>query len=217
MKRSKAIIFDLGFVLIDIDWTRAIRHIAPHTTIPPEQIIHRILSDKTLAEYETGKISTDIFLQRLALLLDVSLSPQQLASIWTDIFIRRHAMENLLAETIQQVPVAILSDTNPLHWDSILERVPLFQSVTAKVLSHEVGVRKPHPRIYQTAAKKCNAIPSACLFLDDKQDNVAGAKAIGMHALRFTSVGEARRHISAFLADASPYEKHHEHKRDEVM
>jgi putative hydrolase of the HAD superfamily len=49
--------------------------------------------------------------------------------------------------------------------------------------SHEVGIRKPNPRIYELTMERLNATPTRTAFLDDLEANVHAATALGMHGV----------------------------------
>lgn len=67
----------------------------------------------------------------------------------------------------------------------------------AKILSHEIGVIKPNPLAYETAASRLGVPESSCVFLDDQPQNVAGAQAVGMQALQFHSLDQAIHELRA--------------------
>ncbi|MDX2972124.1 HAD family phosphatase [Kribbella solani] len=72
------------------------------------------------------------------------------------------------------------------------------------VISGEVGLRKPEPEIFRLAAGRLNLEPAECVFIDDLQLNVDGARAVGMTALLHTSYDETQRALETlFGADLS--------------
>ncbi|MGW2156196.1 HAD family hydrolase [Nonomuraea sp. NPDC001699] len=72
------------------------------------------------------------------------------------------------------------------------------------VYSHEAGVRKPDPRIYLLACDALGADPAATVFLDDHEPYVEGARAAGLHAVRFTSNAQAVAELDALLGLSRP-------------
>lgn len=77
------------------------------------------------------------------------------------------------------------------------EDFPLIHHFDGVVISAEVGLMKPDPRIYHLAAQKVGVTPSAALFVDDFVENVATARAIGMQAIHFTNPETAHQQIAA--------------------
>ncbi|MFC0626622.1 HAD family hydrolase [Kribbella deserti] len=75
-------------------------------------------------------------------------------------------------------------------WDGMFDAI---------VISGEVGLRKPEPEIYHLAAERIGLEPAECVFIDDMQPNVDGARVLGMTAILHTSYDETRRELEALL------------------
>ena len=82
-----------------------------------------------------------------------------------------------------------LLTNNVKEWGGWREFYPteVFQVV---VDSSEVGMRKPDPRIYRLACERLGVAPDRAAFVDDIEDNVVGARNVGLHGIRFTTTGE---------------------------
>jgi epoxide hydrolase-like predicted phosphatase len=89
-----------------------------------------------------------------------------------------------------QIPIGILTN-NVLEfrewWWPLMDFASIFDTI---VDSHEVGIRKPNPRIYELTMERLNATPTRTAFLDDLEANVHAASALGMHGVH---VGEDSR------------------------
>ena len=68
------------------------------------------------------------------------------------------------------------------------------------IISSEVGLMKPDPRIFRLAAERLRVEPAECLFVDDKADNLAGARAAGMHPIAFRDTDQCIHDIQSLLA-----------------
>jgi len=79
------------------------------------------------------------------------------------------------------------------------EMTPLFDAI---VLSGEVGVMKPDPRIYQLALARLDVQPEQAVFIDDFQHNIDGARAVGMQGIRFRSPEQLVADLEALLDDS---------------
>lgn len=75
-------------------------------------------------------------------------------------------------------------------WDGMFDTI---------VISGEVGLRKPEPEIYQLTAERLGLELAECVFVDDMQPNVDGARKLGMTAILHTSYDETRRELEALL------------------
>src|SRR5690606_33688103 len=100
--------------------------------------------------------------------------------------------ESLLDQLRPGVRTAILSNTNELHWDWVVERYPLVRRFKTAVLSHEDGAMKPEAAIYEAALEAVGARAEQCFFTDDRPDNIEGARALGIQAELFAGAGPLR-------------------------
>jgi putative hydrolase of the HAD superfamily len=75
-------------------------------------------------------------------------------------------------------------------WDGMFDDI---------VISGEVGLRKPEPEIFQLAAQRLGLEPAECVFVDDMQLNVDGARAVGMTAILHTEYDETRRALETLF------------------
>ena len=99
-------------------------------------------------------------------------------------------MERIVARLARTRRLALLSNTNAEHWQHLRGRYPLLSRFDLILLSHEMRLLKPDAAIYREAADRAGLEPQQCFFTDDRQDNVDGAIAVGMDAVRFKSAEE---------------------------
>lgn len=106
---------------------------------------------------------------------------------------------NYITQKRSSYKIGLLSNiaTNWIH-DSFLtaEEAAIFD---AYILSFEVGMTKPDPRIYQMAAEKLGVQPEECIFIDDGEANCQGAVAIGMQAVLYHDFSQAKNEIEKLL------------------
>ena len=94
-------------------------------------------------------------------------------------------MAPLLAE-LHGGPCALWALSNYSCWfEPIRARLGLDRFFDGYVISYQIGCRKPDPRAYRALCARASVQPARCLVIDDRETNVAGAQAVGMHALRF--------------------------------
>jgi HAD superfamily hydrolase (TIGR01509 family) len=196
MKLIKAVIFDLGRVLVDVDIRRLEAFFCKQVgTQTAWQTLPRIMADPIMAQYSTGQIRSQSFYQNLCADYGLALPYEEFVFRWCDIFSPIEGMAELVAALSKKVGLGLLSDIDPLHWEYIQSHYPLMRYFPRPTLSFEVGVMKPHRAIYAAAAKHAGAEPAECLFIDDLAGNVDGAKAAGMRAIQFEGVGELRKEL----------------------
>ena len=105
--------------------------------------------------------------------------------LWCKIFYTMEGMEELVSKLDSRVTIGLLSDTDPIHWEYIRTTWPWIGAIENPTLSYEVGTMKPNAGIYLAAARNVDTAPEHCLFIDDLEVNVEGARAVGMHAISF--------------------------------
>lgn len=97
--------------------------------------------------------------------------------------------------------VGVITNAGPSARQQLCAKFPLEELADTIVVSAEEGVSKPHPRIYLTACDRLGVAPESSVFVDDKQRNVDGARAVGMQALLFTTPLETVSRLQALIGD----------------
>ena len=191
-----AITFDLGNVLIRVDHLRFCRRLGALANLPPQEVYARVFESELEPGYDTGRISSREFYQRVTSHFGVALPYAEFCEIWCDLFDPMEGMAELVQHLASSFPLLLLSNTNALHFDYIKERFQLIlQPFRAFVLSYQVGSRKPEPAIYQSLIRQAGRPPEEILFLDDKVSFVEGALSQGLTAWQFRSPQELRQEL----------------------
>lgn len=183
-----AIIFDLGRVIVDIDISRLTSIVLDDTSKPiaPKTLL-QIMSDELMLRFNRGDISPHDFHRALCEKYNLETSFDQFDNLWCSIFSPMPGMDDLIRSLHKKTTLGLLSDTDPLHWRHLHNNYPILKLFKTPTLSFEVGLTKPDPKIFRTAAKNINTPPKNCLFIDDLQPNVTAATATGLNAIQFKS------------------------------
>jgi glucose-1-phosphatase len=191
-----AITFDLGNVLIRVDHLRFCRRLAALAALSPREVYAQVFESALEPGYDTGRISSREFYQRVTAHFGVALPYSRFCELWCDLFDPMEGMAEMVQHLASRFPLFLLSNTNSLHFDFILERFgAILQPFRAFVLSYQVGSRKPEPAIYQSLIHQAERPPGEILFLDDKVDFVEGARRQGLTAWQFRSPRELRQEL----------------------
>jgi len=83
---------------------------------------------------------------------------------------------------------------------AIEQKWDIADAFDALILSAEIGLMKPDPRIFHTALQALGVAPAEAVFVDDVAENVAGAQALGMFAMRFIDPVQAKEEVDRLLA-----------------
>jgi glucose-1-phosphatase len=192
MNDIDAIIFDLGNVLVAVDEGRAADRLAARTGKTRQQIDDYARSTPYTTELALGKLTKKQFFRTVAKDLAFDGTYDEFASIWAEIFTPIEPMIALAESLKKRVPRLVLSNTNVIHMDYILERFPFLHDFDAHILSHEVGLLKPDIAIYEHTLKKYGLTASRTVFIDDLTANVEAARRVGLQALQFQDAGQVR-------------------------
>ena len=192
-----AITFDLGNVLVKVDHLRFCRRLGALAGLSPLEVYARVFESSLEPGYDTGRITSREFYQRVTAHFEVALPYSRFCDLWCDLFDPMDDMMELVQHLASSFPLFLLSNTNSLHFDYIRERFgPLLQPFRAFVLSYRVGSRKPEPAIYQALIRQVERPPEEILFLDDKESFVEAARDQGLAAWQFRSPRELRRKLA---------------------
>ena len=112
--------------------------------------------------------------------------------------------DSLLAELESKFKLGVITNfTYAPAMEKILSSLGILEHLDVKVISHEVGWRKPHPEIFLTALRRLKIKPDEALFVgDDPKDDVVGAKKVGLTAALVFKPGNADKRFSE--AEVSP-------------
>jgi FMN phosphatase YigB (HAD superfamily) len=194
----KAVIFDLGKVLIPFDFKRGYQGLEPFCNIPAAEIPRRLASTDLVQRFESGLIEPEDFVAELCRLLDLRISYDRFCEIWGSIFLPDPLIpESLLEGLRRRFRLLLLSNTNAIHFQMLEQTYPLLRHFHDKVLSYRVRAMKPSPVIYREAIARAGCLPEECFYTDDIADYVIAAKREGMDAVQFESCVQIERELTA--------------------
>jgi HAD superfamily hydrolase (TIGR01509 family) len=196
---ADALLFDLGRVVIDIDFSRTLACWAGHAGCPTAELVGRFTRDEAYKRHETGELDDAGFFAALRGALGVQLSDAQFLEGWNAIFAgEMPGMARLLARAATRLPLYAFSNTNRPH-------VEHFSKAYADVLGHfreiflssAIGLRKPDAAAYDHVVKAIGVPAGRIVFFDDLAENVEGARARGLVAVHVTSPDDVAHALTA--------------------
>ncbi|MCM8781308.1 MAG: HAD family phosphatase [Candidatus Omnitrophica bacterium] len=196
----KAIVFDLGNVLIDFDHYIAARRMSCFTNRDPKEIFDLFFDSELTGLFEEGKISpTDFFLKLKQALSFNDLSYEEFLPIWNEIFFltdKNRQVYRLAKELKNYYKIALLSNINVLHFDYLKNKFTIFSPFETIITSFEVGVRKPHPLIYEKTLERLGITQPNCVFYtDDRPELVREAQRLGINSFTFQDVYQLEKDL----------------------
>jgi putative hydrolase of the HAD superfamily len=188
---TRAVILDLGNVIVGLDFPRAYRAAARLTRHGAEEIPNLIRAANLARPYERGELSSREFYRRFCRALDLELSYPEFVDLWSDMFQPEPILSDvLLRELAAATRLLLLSNTNEIHFEFIRAKYPLLQHFHDFVLSYRVGAMKPDPAIYLDTVRRAGCEAGECFFVDDIEENVEAARRLGIDAEVFRSANE---------------------------
>jgi glucose-1-phosphatase len=196
---TRAVLFDLGGVLLTIDWERAFATWAPHSRLPAAHLRERLSFDEAFRRHETGHLPDEGYFAHLRHVLELECEPQQVRAGFDAILAGEIGQTVEMLDAIRQrVPCYAISNTNASHVAQMQRGFPGFLDRFARVFtSHDIGHRKPHPESFGHVLRAIGVPPAEVLLFDDLQPNIEAAAALGLQAVRVTSPADVRQALVA--------------------
>lgn len=202
MSEVKAVIFDLGRVLVDVDTSKIARFFGRDDTGSTEFSLNAYRADEIIQRLEKGEINPKKFHEQICLKYGIDLEYDQFVSEYCSLFAPIEGMEQLVHRVSNKASVGLLSDTGILHWGHIIKQWPWLTVFDKPTLSFRTGLLKPDVRAYKAAADNASVGIDKCLFIDDLSDNVQGAIDAGMMSIRFEGVEKLTSQLEEILFNA---------------
>jgi HAD superfamily hydrolase (TIGR01509 family) len=184
MTRPKAIIFDLGKVLLDFDYSIAARKVAQRATIDGDPMRFFTVQADLLMRYETGLLTSGAFYREMRAATGYTGSEDEFADSFADIFFEIEPMVKLQARLRRAgYPTFIFSNTNELAIRHIRRAFPFYGNFDGYILSYEQRAMKPGHELYEVVERFAGAKGADLVYLDDRPENVATGAARGWQAI----------------------------------
>ena len=187
MKKCKAIIFDLGAVILNINYQNTIDEFTKLGVNNAATLYSKKVQTNLFNQIETGMISSDEFLKALQKETK-NANINQVEKAWNAMLLDLPEERIQLIEKLKNnYSIYLLSNTNAIHIDAIKKQLGkrkwlAFCKLFDKMyLSHELGLRKPDVKIFEYILKEQKLKAEEVFFIDDSPQHIASAKKIGIH------------------------------------
>ena len=196
----KAVIFDLGNVLINFDHTIAAKRIAALCDKSPQEIYQLFFDSNSTQLFEEGKICASDFFFSVKEMLGLLIGYEEFLSIWNGIFFLtddNRKVHRLVKALRPAYTTALLSNINELHFQYLKKSFPVFDVFDHLFASYEMGFIKPDPRIYKKTLSLLALTPQETFYVDDRPELIAKACELGMRAFVYTGPEQLRKDLLA--------------------
>jgi FMN phosphatase YigB (HAD superfamily) len=192
----KAIIFDLGKVLVPFDFKIGYRALELACPYRAEEIPRRIAKTGLVELLEKGLIGPLDFVDRLSKALELRLEYADFCRAWSSIFCGQLLADALLESLAARYRLLLLSNTNAIHWEMIRANYRMIRYFHDRILSFEVHSMKPERKIFEAAVARAGCRADECFFTDDIGENVEAAKRLGIDAVQFESPAQLEEEMT---------------------
>ena len=195
-KNIKNIVFDLGGVLVDLDFKNAINGLQQAGFANVKEQLQAFDQNGIFQKFELGEINADEFRTAIRENSTVTLTDEEVDTLWNSMLLEvpRKKLE-LILELRGKYMVYLLSNTNSIHWDYVCNNAFNYRGFRVNdyfeetFLSFEVHLAKPDKAIFEKVLHEANLLPEETLFIDDSEANCKAAEELGIHAHHY-HIGE---------------------------
>ncbi len=183
---TRAVISDLGRVILWFDNTifyRKMTSYSPLSVAGIREIVHN--SPEFVELFDRGRLTPREFYESVTAKLRARVGYDEFMAAYVDVFSINPPALGIMRSLKGRYRLVMVSNVDVLRFGFIRQRFPELMIFDDYVLSYELGMMKPDPEIYRVALAKAGAPPAECVFIDDMEENVEGAAALGIPAVLY--------------------------------
>lgn len=197
VSNATVIVFDLGKVLVDFDYSIAARKLAARCRKSRFEIAEVITQSRFIIDYEAGKLTRLEFFKHVQEATGFGGTLHEFGKFFADIFWPIPPMIQLHAELRQRgFKTFIFSNTNDLAVEHIRRNFPFFRDFDGYIYSYEVRAMKPAAKIYEALEQLAGRRGAEIVYLDDRPENVAAGAARGWRAFVHETAVKSRQTLT---------------------
>ena len=194
--KIKNVVFDLGGVLINLDFDNCLNVFRKAGFQDIEKQACQFRGKGFFFQFELGEISPEEFRKAIRKEVSEALSDHEIDDMWNLMLldIPREKLD-LLLKLREHYMVYLLSNTNRIHWDYACEQMFCYRGFRVNdffediFLSFEMHKAKPEKDIYEQMMKEANILPEETFFIDDSAINCQAAISLGIQSYHY-HIGE---------------------------
>ena len=188
-KKIRNIVFDLGGVLVDLDFKAAINGLQEAGFANVKEQLLAFDRGGIFQKFEVGEITADEVRTAIRENSTVTLTDEEVDGLWNAMLLEipREKLE-LILHLRGKYMVYLLSNTNSIHWDYVCKNAFNYRGFRVEdyfeetFLSYEMHLAKPDKAIFEKVLSDANLLAEETLFIDDSEANCKAAQEVGIHA-----------------------------------
>ncbi|HXJ11214.1 MAG TPA: HAD family phosphatase [Candidatus Limnocylindrales bacterium] len=190
MPKLRAVIFDIGRVLIRVEIQRVKSSLAQGLPFTPEELWSAIEKDPRWPDWQEGRMSPRDWHLHLTKRFNLSLDFEQFKNVWNSALdpepIHKASLFSGLSKTHR---LGLLSNTDPIHVEKLESTYDFFAYFPKSVRTYScsVGASKPDPLIFREALRACKVAAGETVYIDDIRAYVEAARRLGFTGIHYQS------------------------------
>ncbi|HEV2319038.1 MAG TPA: HAD family phosphatase [Verrucomicrobiae bacterium] len=195
------VVFDLGKVLVDFDYSIAAQKVAARSSRKMEHLDEFLSGSPSLVQFESGLLTARQFFSQVQQATGFQGGADEFAAYFAEIFKPMPDMVKLHAGLRKKrIPTYIFSNTNEIAVEHIRKKFPFFSNFDGYILSYEVGAMKPQAKIYEALETLSRRRAGDIIYIDDRAENVQAGSARGWRGVLHESPQKTRAALDTLLA-----------------
>lgn len=192
------IICDMGGVLVQLQWSERVSNLLGRA-VPLDELHQLWIQARSTVDFESGRLTFDEFANAFIMEFGLTLSPAMVQQEFLEFVQAPMAgYEAVIRQLQQSYHVSLLSNTNAAHYAKLRDRYSFYAPFDCVFLSHQIGLMKPDPAIFEHVLQALDIAPAAAAFFDDGARNVEAAKNVGLQAYQVYSPSEVMERVKTF-------------------
>jgi glucose-1-phosphatase len=200
-KKIRAVIFDIGRVLVRLDIAGAMGGLARTISLTPQETWAAIEHDPRWGDWQEGRMSPRDWQLHICRRLGVNLTFEQFSDTWNRVLDPTPVLDSAFLQSLsKRYCLAVLSNTDPIHVVELERRFDFFRFFKHRIYSCTVGASKPSPLIFRAALQACKTTADNAIYIDDIPSYVEAARQLGMSGIIFQSADQLVADLEQFGA-----------------
>jgi len=200
--KLRAVIFDIGRVLIRIDVSRAMQDLAAGGSLSPPELWAAIEKDPRWHDWQEGRISPRDWFLHLAKRFGGHFTFEQFTEVWNRVLDPAPIHEDAFFRKLsKRYRLALLSNTDPIHVRHMEGAYSFFAFFPVRIYSCAVGASKPDSLIYREALRALKIQAQEAVYIDDIAAYVEAAQRLGMGGIQFQSAAQLSSDLKSLGID----------------
>ena len=196
--KLRAIIFDIGRVLIRVDVSRAMQGLATGTSLSPAELWSAIEKDPHWRDWQEGRMTPRDWHLHLAKKLGGGLTFEEFTNAWNRALDPVPILDQTMLEKLAaNYRLGLLSNTDPIHVAHIENSYSFVKAFPVRIYSCAVGASKPDPLIFRAALRALKVQAAEAAFIDDVEAYAQAATSLGLTGIQFKSPEQLRAELAA--------------------